>query len=150
MNQLFYSLSDSTLRCYNKLPLLQDRSILTFFCRSEFASLRHSFTDLAPFPNSLDAVEREPIFGLVLSFCSDATLWWRGFGAWLLIEKGADGGRAHSSNFTEILLTVRFPCVTCSYRNSIVQFKIWAVVAAFTAALRLGYPNWATALVPRI
>lgn len=55
-----YSLSDSTLRCYNKLPLLQHHSILTF-CRSEFASLTHSFKDLAPFPNSSDAVEREPI-----------------------------------------------------------------------------------------
>lgn len=142
MNQLFYSLSDSTLRCYNKLPLLQDRSILTFFAEVNLrrSSLTHSFTDLAPFPNSLDAVEREPIFGLVLSFCS-ATLWWRGFGAWLLIEKGADGGRAHSSNFTEILLTVRFPCVTCSYRNSIVLIQNLSCCSGLYGGSPTGIPQ---------
>lgn len=77
MNQLFYSLSDSTLRCYNKLPLLQHHSILTFFAE---VNLRRSHIPLRTQPLSL--IVQMPLKGSLFwlipffLFCNTVVVAW--------------------------------------------------------------------------
>lgn len=77
MNQLFYSLSDSTLRCYNKLPPLQHHSILTFFAE---VNLRRSHIPLRTQP--LSQIVQMPLKGSLFwlipffLFCKTVVVVW--------------------------------------------------------------------------
>lgn len=122
-----YSLSDSTLRCYNKLLLLQHHSILTFFAE---VNLRRSHIPLRTQP--LSQIVQMPLKGSLFwsipffLFCNTVVVAW----LWrMAINSEGDCLKGAGAFFKLLRNTIsRSISVQCMivtlFKLSIVPFKI--------------------------